>query len=130
MIVVHDEKGMILFVSTYHAGEDYEQELSRQGYRFVHFDEPADAMEIVGTRFVDGDEVKPRPTVSIAKAELTQGETINIGGLPDLAMVTVDGVTFEVEGGELSFDAEHLGQYDIQINAWPCMPFHQVVTVR
>nr|WP_278388394.1 hypothetical protein [Brucella intermedia] len=130
MIVVHDEKGMILFVSTYHAGEDYEQELFRQGYRFVHYDKPADAMEIVGTCFVDGSEVKTRPTISIDKSEVTQGETINIAGLPGLASVTVDGVTFEVEGGELTLDAEHIGRYEIQIDAWPCMPFQQVVTVR
>lgn len=130
MIVVHDEKGMILFVSTYHAGEDYEEDLSRQGYRFVQFDDPADAMEIVGTCFVDGGEVKTRPNISVDKSEVTQGETINIAGLPDLATVTVDGETFEVEGGELSFDAEHLGQYVINIDAWPCMPFQQVVTVR
>lgn len=130
MIVVHDEKGMILFVSTYHAGEDYEQELSRQGYRFVHYDEPGDTMEIVGKCFVDGGEVKTRPTIGVDKLEVTQGETIKIAGLPELASVTVDGVTYVVEGGELSFDAEHLGQYEIQINAWPCMPFQQVVTVR
>ncbi|APY14328.1 hypothetical protein GJU93_02555 [Brucella sp. 10RB9212] len=130
MIVVHDENGMILFVSTYHAGEDYEQELSRQGYRFVHYDEPADAMEIVGTCFVDGGNVKPRPTISVDKSEVTQGNTISIAGLPDLATVTVDGVTVEIDDGELALHAEHLGQYDIQISAWPCMPFHQVVTVR
>lgn len=130
MIVVHDEKGIILFVSTYHAGEDYQQDLSRQGYLFVHYEEPADAMEIVGTCFVDGGEVKSRPTISVEKSEVKQGGTISIAGLPDLATVTVDGETFEVEGGELSFDAEHLGQYVINIDAWPCMPFQQVVTVR
>lgn len=130
MIVVHDEKGMILFVSTYHAGDDYEQELTRQGYRFVNYDEPADAMEIVGTCFVDGGEVKARPIICIDQSEVTQGDTISFTGLPAQATVTVDGVTFEVDGGQLSLDAEHLGRYDIQINAWPCMPFHQVVTVR
>ncbi|EXL08580.1 hypothetical protein BG46_01510 [Brucella anthropi] len=130
MIVVHDEKGMILFISTYHAGEDYEAELTKQGYQFVSYDEPADAIELVGSYFVEAGEVRPRPAIDLDKTEVALGETIVIDNLPAVATVRIDDLSYAVEGGRLEFEAEHPGRYAIQIDAWPCLPFQAEVIVQ
>ena len=133
MIVVHDAEGRIQFISTYHAGEDYQDALRKEGRLFIECDDcDLRAEDVVGSRYVADGALKERPAITIDRREVSVGETATITGLPFKASVTIDGVAHDVkiDGGELTFEADHPGDYEIVIDAWPCLPFREVIAVR
>ncbi|MFC7067466.1 hypothetical protein [Brucella rhizosphaerae] len=130
MLIVHDVDGRILFISTYHAADDYEDALTEQCLGFIRYDQPCDASKVVATHFVEDGSLKERPSISIAKTTVKVGELIEVSGLRGKATIQIDDEEYSIEDETLNFEAEYPGEYVIKVDAWPCLPFEAQVNVE
>lgn len=130
MLIVYDAIGRILFISTYHAADDYEEALTDQGQMFIRYDEQCDASEIVSTHYVNEGALKQRPIINVSHTEAKVGDQIKVSGLHGKATIQIDDEEYSIEGEALTFEADHPGEYMIKVDAWPCLPFETKVIVE
>ncbi|MBX8827260.1 hypothetical protein [Ochrobactrum sp. SFR4] len=130
MLIVYKDDGRINFISSFHSDEGYEKHLQDLGYLTLDYQGLEQPSDVVASCYVLNGELADRPHITINATEVQSGDEIIIGGLPATSLVVIDDVEHQVTGDKLTFESGDIGEYQIRIDAWPCLPFNQTVVVR
>lgn len=132
MIICYNDSGCIELIYADPVPDGLARHLREEGRTFITVKTELTPLDVTISSYVHKRRLTPRPVIGVTQDDATieRGELLVIDGLPVPITVKIDGEAIFVDDGSLEFLAEDAGNYSLEIDQWPYMPWRKKVFVR